>query len=547
MLGTTISPPSTYLRIVGCLLLAACELAAAKALFPLPNLWTFWPAVAAVHFAGKAAILAIAAFLLIAWPRRAELLAELRAPSHGSFAAGAAITNVTSFGLLLATRSQLSQAGDEANAFSLLAYSVLLLTTEVSLLALLVPQRFWTTIARSWRWEIATAATVAIIGMTVSEVLTQTSYHFFPEHLWDRLASATLLLSYWLLALFQNNAFMDSGTRVLGLKDFSVEIYVSCSGYEGMALVAAFLVGYLAVFRRSLRFPQVLILFPVAMTVIWLFNALRIALLVFIGANFSPKIALGGFHSQFGWISFLLVAITIMTVVQEMPFFSTVASVRGHAPAHPPSKLGETEATFFLAPFVAMMAAQIAIRAFAPHDQALYPLKVAAIAAAVYLYRRAYLRFADGPSLLAIGLGVAAGVLWIATDPGSGSHTALGGWLAQLTPLTFAGWLCLRGIGTVVMVPIAEELAFRGYLYRLLISSRFEDVDLRAFSMRALIISSVLFGFMHDRWLAAAAAGVLYALLMCRKGRLSDAIAAHAATNAVIFAWAVAAGDWSLL
>jgi membrane protease YdiL (CAAX protease family) len=57
----------------------------------------------------------------------------------------------------------------------------------------------------------------------------------------------------------------------------------------------------------------------------------------------------------------------------------------------------------------------------------------------------------------------------------------------------------------------------------------------------------VLFGLMHDRWLAAALAGALYAMLMCRRGRLSDAIAAHMATNAVIFGWAIAAGQWSLL
>jgi CAAX prenyl protease-like protein len=133
------------------------------------------------------------------------------------------------------------------------------------------------------------------------------------------------------------------------------------------------------------------------------------------------------------------------------------------------------------------------------------------------------------------------------TDPGVGSETALSRWIAELTPLAFVAWLCFRGIGTIIMVPIAEELAFRGYLYRVVIARPFESVDLKAFSMRALIVSSVLFGMMHDRWMAAALAGALYALLMCWRGRLSDAITAHMTTNAVIFAWAVATGQWSLL
>jgi CAAX prenyl protease-like protein len=97
------------------------------------------------------------------------------------------------------------------------------------------------------------------------------------------------------------------------------------------------------------------------------------------------------------------------------------------------------------------------------------------------------------------------------------------------------------------MVPIAEELAFRGYLYRVIISTRFEEVDFRTFSWVALIVSSVLFGFMHDRWLSAAFAGAVYALLMCRSGQISDAIAAHMVTNAVVFGWAVALHQWSLL
>ena len=77
------------------------------------------------------------------------------------------------------------------------------------------------------------------------------------------------------------------------------------------------------------------------------------------------------------------------------------------------------------------------------------------------------------------------------------------------------------------MVPIAEELAFRGLLHRWLISRRFETVAFAQFSWLALVVSSLLFGFMHQRWIAGALAGAVFALVMYRSGRLSDAIAAQ--------------------
>ncbi|HVZ05408.1 exosortase E/protease, VPEID-CTERM system [Hyphomicrobium sp.] len=518
----------------------------AKALFPLPNVWTMGLAVASAYMIAKATVFAIIIFPLIAWQRRHELWAEMRVSDNERIPGTTLGANIVSFALLLFARRELSEAGETTTAVWQFTYSILVLTTALSLLLFIFPQRFIASLTGSWRRESAIALGGGFFGISVAELFNQSALNVLSESDWDALSSVTLHFSYWLLALFQNDAFVDSQTRVLGAGNFSVEIFVGCSGYEGMALIAIFLTGYLWIFRRSLRFPQVLVLFPLAMGIIWLFNAVRIALLVAIGANISPEVALGGFHSQFGWISFLLVAITIMTVAQQIPFFSTVSSRRGSG-APVPSRSADDEILYFLAPFIAMMAAQIAIRAFAPHDQPLYPLKDLAIAGAIYLYRRGYTQFAEVPSIFSIVLGALAGILWVVTDPGVGSETALSRWIAELTPLAFVAWLCFRGIGTIIMVPIAEELAFRGYLYRVVIARPFESVDLKAFSMRALIVSSVLFGMMHDRWMAAALAGALYALLMCWRGRLSDAITAHMTTNAVIFAWAVATGQWSLL
>ena len=108
-------------------------------------------------------------------------------------------------------------------------------------------------------------------------------------------------------------------------------------------------------------------------------------------------------------------------------------------------------------------------------------------------------------------------------------------------------WLLLRAIGSIALVPIAEELAFRGFLARALVSMRFESVGFGDFRPLAFVLSSLAFGLMHQRWLAALLAGAVYALLMYRSKQLSDPIVAHASSNAVVFACAVAAEQWSLL
>jgi CAAX prenyl protease-like protein len=107
-------------------------------------------------------------------------------------------------------------------------------------------------------------------------------------------------------------------------------------------------------------------------------------------------------------------------------------------------------------------------------------------------------------------------------------------------------WVALRVIGSVAIVPLAEELAFRGYLTRRLIAIDFESLPVGQFSWQAWLVSSAAFGLLHGRWLAGMLVGLLYALAMYRRGKLGDAVIAHAVTNAMIAATVMATGDWSM-
>jgi CAAX prenyl protease-like protein len=70
-----------------------------------------------------------------------------------------------------------------------------------------------------------------------------------------------------------------------------------------------------------------------------------------------------------------------------------------------------------------------------------------------------------------------------------------------------------RVLGSVITVPIAEELAFRGYVLRRLISSDFDNISLR-FTWLSFLLPSFLFGALHGRWPAGTVAGMFYAWAM---------------------------------
>jgi exosortase E/protease (VPEID-CTERM system) len=104
-----------------------------------------------------------------------------------------------------------------------------------------------------------------------------------------------------------------------------------------------------------------------------------------------------------------------------------------------------------------------------------------------------------------------------------------------------AVWIAFRILGTVALVPVIEELFFRGYVL--------DRLDMGGLPMRilAVVVSSGLFGLMHDRIWAGAVAGVVFGLVYLWRGRVTDAIGAHIAANAVVALWAFVQSDWTLI
>lgn len=354
----------------------------------------------------------------------------------------------------------------------------------------------------------------------------------YTQYGWGPLRRATLVTSAAMLRPFDATAWCDPTDYLIGARRFTVQVNRQCSGYEGIGLACIALGGWFALNRAHFRFPNVLVLLPAAVTGVWLANAARIAALVYVGAHGSREIALGGFHSYAGALLFSCVILGTAWVAYHSPAFARLPPTHrtaGHNPAVP-----------YLLPILVIAAATLVIGMFSRDgDNTLLPLRTLAGLAVLFCFRRHTGGVRESFSAVPIFAGAAVCVLWVALTRTLNDPTLR----PSVVDPTWRGlWLGCRLLGTILVIPIAEELAFRGYLARRLMDPDFTAVRYADLSWPAIVISSLIFGLLHHAILAATVAGVCYALVARYRNRLTDAILAHAVTNALLAAGAFATG-----
>jgi len=105
--------------------------------------------------------------------------------------------------------------------------------------------------------------------------------------------------------------------------------------------------------------------------------------------------------------------------------------------------------------------------------------------------------------------------------------------------------LALRTVRAVVIVPIVEELFWRGWLARWLVDADFRRVPLGKYTAASFWIVAALFAMEHGPyWDVGLMAGVLFNGWMMRTKSLGDLMLAHAVANAGLSAYVIAAGKW---
>jgi exosortase E/protease (VPEID-CTERM system) len=456
----------------------------------------------------------------------------------------------------LAYLSAVLYTDSSSTSFTLiaLAWHACAAAAALALLAALAPLAVWIGAVR----QTASVALFALLPAAAAVAAIRVS-----QMLWAPAAELTFRIVVILLRPLRPALMSDPAALTLATGHFSVQISEVCSGLEGVGLMLAFCAAWLWFFRREYYFPRALLVIPIGVLLVFLLNAVRIAALLLIGDAGYERIATVGFHSQAGWIAFNLAAFGVATLAHTSPWMSRTARARrspetvaaaslagkiADAAIGPTTRRGDINWTAaYLVPLLVILAAGMISHALSAGFELFYPLRLAGALVALCIYRLAYahldLRFSwRGP---AVGAGVL--LLWIAcaaflTHPASEPAA-----LAAMSAPGRSVWIGCRALAAVCTVPIAEELAYRGYLLRRLTGASFETVAYSAVRWPALLVSSLAFGIMHGHlWLPGIAAGLAYGAVAMRTNRLGECIAAHATTNALLAIYVLAFDQWQL-
>lgn len=202
--------------------------------------------------------------------------------------------------------------------------------------------------------------------------------------------------------------------------------------------------------------------------------------------------------------------------------------------------------------FIALLALRGIVPLPVPAWQALW---IGGAGAAILTLARPVLDFRVRRWAATLAVGVAVFALWIAPDvlfPGYRNYwlftnPLMGSAVSSLPEAERGSTLvvALRASRAVIIVPIVEELFWRGWLPRWLIRPDFAKVALGTYSPRVFWITALLFASEHGvYWDVGLAAGIVYNWWMLRTRSLGDLMLAHAVTNACLSAFVLATGRW---
>lgn len=204
----------------------------------------------------------------------------------------------------------------------------------------------------------------------------------------------------------------------------------------------------------------------------------------------------------------------------------------------------------YAGPFVVFLAF-LALKKFLPFGAEIeYPLRVLVVGVAILVWSRPVLDLSVSRPFQSALLGAAIFALWVLPDtlfPEWRGHwlfsNSLTGKAESTLPTDLrrdAVFLSFRLLGTAVVVPIIEELFWRGFALRWWVRRDFESLPLGSFDRSAFWIVAVLFALEHGPyWEVGLITGILLNYWITRTRRLGDCILAHAVANGLLAAWVI--------
>ncbi|MGH8046063.1 MAG: CAAX prenyl protease-related protein [Chthoniobacterales bacterium] len=178
-----------------------------------------------------------------------------------------------------------------------------------------------------------------------------------------------------------------------------------------------------------------------------------------------------------------------------------------------------------------------------------YPLQTLVCAAVLIVFWKNYDFGSQRGVLLAIGVGLAAIVIWVSPQVFFGQKPRLEGFdptVFNADRTLYGATVLSRFARLVLVVPLIEEIFWRGFLQRYLIDERFQTVTIGKYT--PLSFWGVVLGFtlVHAPvdYPAAAVTGALYGWLTVRTKSLLAPVIAHAVTNLALGIFIMKTGQW---
>ena len=105
-----------------------------------------------------------------------------------------------------------------------------------------------------------------------------------------------------------------------------------------------------------------------------------------------------------------------------------------------------------------------------------------------------------------------------------------------------------RLAGSAIIAPLIEEIVWRSFLMRFLISQDFLSVPLGTYRGVSFWVTVLTFALMHPMWQWGPAifAGVLYGAYLVKTRNLAGCILAHSVTNLGLGIYIIVTGRWGL-
>ena len=190
-----------------------------------------------------------------------------------------------------------------------------LLASALALVALAVYQTEY--VARFWK-----RFRMPLLGAALASVISYALLMFFQGQ-WRLLSNGVTHILYKILSAFYPVLlYRPRSAPVLQIEDFAVAIGAPCSGIDSLLLFTAFFAGIFALDRRRILKGRFLVLFIIGIIGVYAVNILRLLILILVGVHISPRLAVGIFHTNAGWLFFVVYFVCYYWVIKRFIYKS---------------------------------------------------------------------------------------------------------------------------------------------------------------------------------------------------------------------------------